>query len=70
VCGNIAEGWRKRYYRASFLSKLSDSEGEAAESQTWALLGERYGFLDREVSQNIRVQYDEILSILVTMAKQ
>lgn len=28
VCSNIGEAWRKRRYRAHFISKLSDSEGE------------------------------------------
>ncbi len=35
VCANIAEAWRKRRYEAAFVSKLSDSEAEAAETQTW-----------------------------------
>lgn len=30
VSSNIAEAWRKRKYSKSFISKLSDSEGEAA----------------------------------------
>ena len=33
VCANIAEGWRKQRYEAAFVSKLSDAEGEAAETQ-------------------------------------
>jgi four helix bundle protein len=33
VCANIAEAWRKRRYTAAFISKLNDSEGEAAETQ-------------------------------------
>jgi len=32
VSGNIAEAWRKRKYPKSFVAKLSDSEGEAAET--------------------------------------
>ena len=36
VCANLAEAWRKRRYEGSFLVKLSDSELEAAETQTWA----------------------------------
>ena len=35
VCGNIAEAWRKRRYPNSFINKLNDSEGEAAETQVW-----------------------------------
>lgn len=35
VCSNLSEGFRKRKYPKSFIAKLSDSEGEAAETQTW-----------------------------------
>ena len=35
VSGNIAEAWRKRRYPKSFVAKLSDSDGEAAETQVW-----------------------------------
>lgn len=33
VCSNIGEAWRKRRYPAHFVSKLSDSEGEAEETR-------------------------------------
>jgi four helix bundle protein len=33
VCANIAETWRRRRYTVAFISKLSDSESEAAETQ-------------------------------------
>jgi len=32
VCANLAEAWRKRRYEKSFISKLCDCEGEAAET--------------------------------------
>ena len=35
VCSNLAEAFRKRKYPKSFVSKLSDSESEADETQTW-----------------------------------
>ena len=35
VGANIAEAWRKRRYAASFVSKLSDSDAEAAEVCAW-----------------------------------
>lgn len=35
VCANIAEAWRKRRYPNAFVSKLSDAEAEAAETQVW-----------------------------------
>lgn len=35
VGANIAEAWRKRLYPAHFASKLSDADGENAETQHW-----------------------------------
>lgn len=35
VCANVAEGFRKRRYKLHFISKLSDAETEAAETQVW-----------------------------------
>ncbi len=35
VGANIAEAWQKRRYPAHFVSKLSDSDGEQAETQHW-----------------------------------
>jgi four helix bundle protein len=35
IGANIAEAWQKRRYPAHFLSKLSDADGEQAETQHW-----------------------------------
>jgi four helix bundle protein len=35
VSGNLAEAFRKRKYPKAFVAKLSDSEGESAETQVW-----------------------------------
>ena len=35
VCSNLREAWAKRKYEAHFVSKLSDSDGEQAETQHW-----------------------------------
>ena len=39
VCANIGEAWRKRRYRAAFIAKLNDAEGEACENK----YGDRIG---------------------------
>lgn len=67
VCANIAEAWRKRRYQAAFVSKLSDSEGESAESQTWLEFAVRCKYLKKEIGRELFKEYDEIISILVTM---
>ena len=35
IGANIAEAWQKRRYQAHFVSKLSDADGEQAETQHW-----------------------------------
>ncbi|MDT8303031.1 MAG: four helix bundle protein [Sedimentisphaerales bacterium] len=35
IGANIAEAWQKRRYPAHFVSKLSDADGEQAETQHW-----------------------------------
>lgn len=35
VCVNVAEAYRKRRYPKHFISKLTDSDAENAETQSW-----------------------------------
>src|ERR1700716_2545168 len=67
VCANLAEAWRKRRYEAAFVSKLNDSEGEAAETQTWLEFAVQCGYLNAEKGRALFKTYDEILAMLVTM---
>ena len=67
VCANITEAWRKRRYPASFIAKLSDAEGEAAETQTWLQFAVECEYVSRDVARNLYSQYDAILGMLVTM---
>ena len=69
VAANIAEAWRKRRYQAAFVAKLSDSEAEAAETQTWLQFAVRCGYLDAEEARKLYREYDEILAMLVTMIR-
>jgi four helix bundle protein len=65
VCANIGEAWRKRRYKLAFVSKLSDAETEAAETQVWAEVAYRCGYLDRNTFSKIDAQYDLIIGKLV-----
>ncbi len=67
ICTNLAEAWRKRRYHAAFVSKLSDAEGEAAETQTWIEFAVRCDYLEREKAKQLYSQYDEILAMIVSM---
>ena len=67
VCANIAEAWRKRRYPAAFVSKLSDAEAEAAETQVWLEIAVRCGYLERTKSAELEQEYEHILGKLVIM---
>lgn len=67
VCANLAEAWRKRRYEAAFIAKLNDSEGEAAETQTWLEFAVGCEYLNREEACSIFKTYDEVIGMLVTM---
>ena len=67
VCANIAEAWRKRRYPAAFVSKLSDAEAEAAETQVWLEFAFRCRYLDPAKSAALELEYEHILGKLVNM---
>ena len=67
VCANIAEAWRKRRYQAAFISKLSDSESEAAETQVWIEFAVKCNYMNRDRAEPLYRSYDEVLRTLVGM---
>jgi four helix bundle protein len=67
VCANIAEAWRRRRYKAAFVSKLNDAEAEAAETQTWIQFSIECQYLSRETGAELHQTYDAILGKLVAM---
>jgi four helix bundle protein len=67
VCANLAEAWRKRRYEGAFLLKLSDSEAEAAETQTWLEFSSKCRYMDIEITRDLSEIYDRIIGKLVTM---
>jgi four helix bundle protein len=67
VAANVAEGWRKRRYSASFVSKLNDSEGEAGETQCWLQFAVECGYLKAGTARALYRAYDEIIGMLVNM---
>ena len=67
VCTNTAEGWRKRRYSAAFVSKLSDAETEATETQVWTQFAVACKYLSNDVGDEIRQGYDHVIGKLVNM---
>src|SRR6476660_4223294 len=69
VCANLAEAWRKRRYHAAFVSKLSDAESEASETQVWLQFATSCEYIERGRSGTLYQTYDEILRMLVSINK-
>jgi len=67
VCANIAEAGRKRRYAAAFVSKLYDSEGEAAETQVHLEFAFHHRYISRDGFLNVDDAYEKICAQLVRM---
>jgi four helix bundle protein len=69
VATNIAEAFRKRRYEKAFVAKLSDSEGEAAETQTWLDFACDCGYIDVDICKKYNHEYEHVLGMIVNMIK-
>ena len=67
VCANIAEAWRKRLYVASFVSKLSDANAEAGETQVWLDFALACGYIDAATRDRLYQTYDQVSGGLIKM---
>ena len=68
VCANLAEAFRKRKYPKHFVSKLSDCESEAAETQVWLEFANKCKYIDRETFSNLFEKYEFVIGKLVNMS--
>jgi four helix bundle protein len=68
VCANLAEAWRKRRYRAAFISKLNDCEAECSETQVWLEFAKDFGYISGETFSRLDRQCDHLTAMLVTMS--
>lgn len=67
VAANIAEAFRKRRYEKAFIAKLSDSEGEAAETQVWLEFSEKCKYISKETQKKLDIEYNNILGKIINM---
>ena len=70
VCANLAEGWRKRKYKAVFINKLLDSAQEAAETQTWLQFALQCKYVNKELFEELNEKYEHIFAMLNNMEKK
>ena len=64
---NISEAFRKRRYPKSFVAKLSDSEGEAAETQVWLDFSLKCNYISEEKYEDLYSRYDKVIGMIVNM---
>jgi four helix bundle protein len=70
VCANIAEAWRKRRYPNAFVSKLSNADAEAAETQVWIEFAVKCGYLVKNLADEFDQAYDQVQGKLVNMLRR
>lgn len=67
VAANIAEGFRKRRYPNMFVSKLTDCDAEATETQVWIDFAFDCGYLSKENRDRLTLGYEEVGKMLSGM---
>ncbi len=67
VCANIAEGYRKRIYPKHFVSKLTDSDGECAETTTHLDFAKDCGYMNEKIHTELTDEYTQIGKMLGSM---
>ena len=64
VAANLAEGFRKRRYPNMLVNKLTDCDGEAAETQVWLDFSLDCGYMRQEDYDLLTRGYEEIGKML------
>ena len=67
IGSNICEAWQKRRYVAHFVSKLSDSDGEQAETQHWVDTAFACGYISAEIQNQLLAKCKEVGRMLGSM---
>ncbi|MCW5519630.1 four helix bundle protein [Aureitalea sp. L0-47] len=60
VSANIAEAYRKRRYPKHFTSKMTDSDAENSETQTWLEFALKCNYIEAESYQNLIERSNEV----------
>lgn len=69
VCANLREAWSKRRYEAHFVSKLTDSDGENGETDTWLNFARDCGYLAEPDYLRLTMECREVGAKLGAMIK-
>jgi four helix bundle protein len=64
VCTNLREAWAKRRYEAHFVSKLTDSDAENGETDTWLDFAKDCGYLSGSDHAKLSSECKEVGAML------
>jgi four helix bundle protein len=67
ICLNLREAWAKRRYEAHFVAKLTDSDGEANETDSSLDYALDCGYIDEETHSELTSQCRQIGAMLGKM---
>lgn len=69
VAANIAESYAKRRYQKHFISKLTDSDSENLETQTWLEFARACEYVNAETFERLMKQTVEIAKLIHYMIR-
>ena len=64
ICVNVAEAYRKRRYRKHFISKLTDSDAENSETQSWLEFAYACKYIDLKTKNSLTNKSLEVGKLL------
>lgn len=64
VCVNVAEAYRKRRYKKHFISKLTDSDAENSETQSWLEFAFACNYIGVETKEELNQKSLEVGKLL------
>jgi four helix bundle protein len=60
VCSSIGEGYRKRLYRAHFVTKMTDADMENSETQVWLDFALACQYIGETKCKDLTVKSEEV----------
>jgi four helix bundle protein len=69
ICNNLREAWAKRRYEAHFISKLTDCDGEANETDTSLDFARDCGYITEEQHGHLVALNTEVCKMLGSMIR-
>lgn len=70
VCANIAEGYRKKVYPKSFISKMVDADGECSETIVHLMFAKDCNYISDDRFLQLRGKYEEVGKIIGSIIRK